>query len=74
MYVVLYMLLCVNLVMNLSCIFSLFVYELLMGVKASLTFGREEMPWVKGLVGLNSAIEKIFSWREGSFYGVWAPL
>ena len=36
-----------------------------MGVKASLTLGREEKPWVKGLVGLNNVVECLFSWREG---------
>ena len=45
------------------------------GVKASLTLGREEKPWVKGLVGLNNVVEGLFSWREGGrFDEVWAPL
>ena len=34
-----------------------------MGVKAPLTLGREEMPWVKGLVGLNIEVERFSSWR-----------
>ena len=36
---------------------------MLMGVKASLTLGREEMPWVKGLVGFNIEFERFSSWR-----------
>ena len=49
-----------------TCIFlifllDLFVFiwdELLMGVKDSLTLGREEMPWVKGLVRFNIVVER----------------
>ena len=48
--------------------------NVVLGVKASLTLGREEKPWVKGLVGLNIEVEKSFSWRGDSFHGVWAPL
>ena len=45
-----------------------------LGVKASLTLGREENLWVQGLVGLDIVVEKSFSWRGDSFHGVWAPL
>ena len=38
--------------------------NLFMGVKASLTLGREEKPWVKGLVGLNIEVERFSSWRR----------
>ena len=41
-----------------------------LGVKASLTLGREEKPWVKGLVGLDIIVEKSLSWRGDSFHGV----
>ena len=41
-----------------------------LGVKASLTLGREEKPWVKELVGLAIEVEKFFSWREDSFHRV----
>ena len=35
-----------------------------MGVKASLTLGREEMHWVKGLFGFNNVVEKFsLVWR-----------
>ena len=46
-----------------------------MGVKASLTLGREEKPWVNGLVGHNIVVEKIYlMMRSFSFFhGVWAP-
>ena len=52
------------------------MFNLFMGVKASLTLGREEKPWVKGLVGLNIVLEKIYlMMRSFSFFhGVWAPL
>ena len=47
-----------------------------MGVKASLTLGREDKSWVKGLVGLNIVVEKIYLMtRRCSFiHGVWTPL
>ena len=46
-----------------------------MGVKALLTLGRKEKPWVKGLVGLNIVVEKIYLMMSYSFFhGVWAPL
>ena len=47
-----------------------------MGVKASLTLGREEKPWVKGLVGLNIVVEKIYLMMRSCsfFHGVWALL
>ena len=50
--------------------------NIVMGVKASLTIGREEKPGVKGLVRLNIEVEKSFSWRGDSFmeYGLhWKP-
>ena len=51
-------------VMDFSWKFSLFLCVLiLMGVKASLTLGREEMPLVKGLVELNIEVERFSSWR-----------
>ena len=65
MYVVFFLLLCVNVVMNFSYFFLLFILHMrcCMGVKASLTLGWEEMPWVKGLVGLNIEVERFSSWR-----------
>ena len=47
-----------------------------MGVKDSLTLGREENPWLKGLVGLNIVVEKIYLMMRNCsfFHGVWAPL
>ena len=47
-----------------------------MGVKASLTLGREEMPCVKWLVGLNNVSERLSLLRRWflSIHGVWAPL
>ena len=45
-----------------------------MDVKYSLTLWKEEMPWVKGLVGLNIEVER-FPLGEGFVvHGVWAPL
>ena len=41
-----------------------------MGVEASLTLGREEMPWVKELVGFNIEVESFSSWR--GFYCSWS--
>ena len=51
------------------------MFEVLMGVEASLTLGREEKPWVKGLVGLYIVVKKIhLMMRSYSFiHGVWAP-
>ena len=51
---------------NLWCVYPsdvacVWVYRMSMGVKASLTLGREEMPWVKGLVGLNIEVERFSS-------------
>ena len=34
--------------------------ELLVGVKDSLTLGREDKSWVKRLVGLNIVVDKIY--------------
>ena len=47
-----------------SSLISLYFWmlNLFMSVKASLTLGREEKPWVKGLVGLNIVVEKFTSW------------
>ncbi len=50
-----------------------------MGVKASLTLGREEKPWVKVLVRLKIAVEKIYlimtscflSWSMGSIEAIY---
>ena len=39
-----------------------------MGVKASLTLGKEEKPWVKGLVGLNIVVEKIYLMTRSSYF------
>ena len=46
-----------------------------MGVKASLTLGKEEMPWLKGLVGLNNVVDKFSLVRRWFLYvhRVWAP-
>ena len=50
--------------------------KLFMGVKASLTLGREENPWVKGLVGLKIVVEEFYLMirRFSFFHGVWTPL
>ena len=48
----------------------------MLGMKASLTLGREEKPRVKGLVGLNIEVQKSFSWGGDNFieYGLhWNP-
>ena len=47
-----------------------------MVVKASLTLGKEEKPWRKGLIWINMVVEKIYLMvRSCSFFhGVWAPL
>ena len=47
-----------------------------MGVKASLTLGREEKPLVKGSVGLYIVVEKIYLMMRSCslFHGVWDPL
>ena len=37
---------------------------MLKGLKASLTLGREDIPWVNGLVGLNIEVER-FPLGEG---------
>lgn len=45
-----------------------------MGMKGSLTLGREEKPWVKGLFGLKIQVYK-FPLGEGLFVDrVWATL
>ena len=48
---------------------------MLMGVKASLTLGREEFAWVKGLVGLNNVVERFSHVRRWFLYvhGARAP-
>ena len=57
-----------------SSLISLFCLnvELLMGLKASLTLGREEKPWVKGLLGLNIVFEKILPHDEKFFFLSWS--